>query len=180
MSVATLPPQHLSSLPYPGHTSTDVESSLHGVSTGGPERPKALKPRGLLTKFSTSRLSREVSPSLSRNVAAEHGAQTEESDANSTTANSAGMLVAVKTLKAGSSDKSRLDFLAEASIMGQFNDHNVVRLVGVVSMTSTPMIVTEYVQNGALDRFLRVSRRMNDRAPIHRHHHHNHLLALAK
>ena len=64
-------------------------------------------------------------------------------------------LVAVKTLKAGFSEKNRLDFLAEASIMGQFEDLNVVRLVGVV-VTEAPMIVTEYVENGALDTFLRV------------------------
>ena len=38
------------------------------------------------------------------------------------------MLVALKTLKPGSSDKSRTDFLTEASIMGQFEHPNVIFL----------------------------------------------------
>ena len=41
--------------------------------------------------------------------------------------------VAIKTLKAGASDKNRLDFLTEASIMGQFDDPNVIYLEGVVT-----------------------------------------------
>ena len=41
--------------------------------------------------------------------------------------------VAIKTLKAGTSDKNRLDFLTEASIMGQFDDPNVIYLEGVVT-----------------------------------------------
>ena len=39
------------------------------------------------------------------------------------------MLVAIKTLKPGSSEKARSDFLTEASIMGQFKKHpNVIFL----------------------------------------------------
>ena len=38
------------------------------------------------------------------------------------------MLVAIKTLKPGSSDKARTDFLTEASIMGQFEHPNVIFL----------------------------------------------------
>ena len=74
---------------------------------------------------------------------------------NSPLDNNNDTFVAVKTLKTGFTEKNRLDFLAEASIMGQFDDVNVVKLVGVV-VTETPMIITEYVQNGALDTFLRV------------------------
>ena len=36
--------------------------------------------------------------------------------------------VAIKTLKPGSSDKARSDFLTEASIMGQFEHPNVIFL----------------------------------------------------
>ena len=43
------------------------------------------------------------------------------------------MSVAIKTLKAGATDKNRLDFLTEASIMGQFDDPNVIFLEGVVT-----------------------------------------------
>lgn len=63
--------------------------------------------------------------------------------------------VAIKTLKAGASDKNRLDFLTEASIMGQFDDPNVIYLEGVVTKTNPNMIVMEFMENGALDAFLR-------------------------
>lgn len=64
--------------------------------------------------------------------------------------------VAIKTLKAGASDKNRLDFLTEASIMGQFDDPNVIYLEGVVTKSNPIMIVTEFMENGSLDAFLRV------------------------
>jgi ephrin-B len=65
--------------------------------------------------------------------------------------------VAIKTLKPGSSDKARNDFLTEASIMGQFEHPNVIFLQGVVTKSNPVMIITEYMENGSLDTFLRVS-----------------------
>ncbi|KAK3583424.1 hypothetical protein CHS0354_040400 [Potamilus streckersoni] len=65
------------------------------------------------------------------------------------------MMVAIKTLKPGATDKNRLDFLTEASIMGQFDDPNVIFLEGVVTKGHPIMIVTEYMANGSLDTFLR-------------------------
>ncbi|XP_062605809.1 ephrin type-B receptor 1-B-like isoform X3 [Saccostrea cucullata] len=65
------------------------------------------------------------------------------------------MSVAIKTLKPGATDKNRLDFLTEASIMGQFDDQNVIFLEGVVTKSHPIMIVTEYMENGSLDTFLR-------------------------
>ena len=65
--------------------------------------------------------------------------------------------VAVKTLKTTSSDKDRHDFLSEASIMGQFDDPNVIKLLGVITKTRPAMIITEFMENGSLDTFLRVS-----------------------
>lgn len=65
------------------------------------------------------------------------------------------VVVAIKTLKAGAAEKSRLEFLTEASIMGQFDDPNVIYLEGVVTKTNPIMIVTEYMENGSLDTFLR-------------------------
>lgn len=41
--------------------------------------------------------------------------------------------VAIKTLKSGYTEKQRIDFLSEASIMGQFCHHNIIRLEGVIS-----------------------------------------------
>lgn len=43
------------------------------------------------------------------------------------------MSVAIKTLKQGATDKDRMEFLTEASIMGQFDDPNVIYLEGVVT-----------------------------------------------
>uniref|UniRef100_A0A183DSX8 receptor protein-tyrosine kinase n=1 Tax=Gongylonema pulchrum TaxID=637853 RepID=A0A183DSX8_9BILA len=58
-------------------------------------------------------------------------------------------------LKPGSSDKAKGDFLMEASIMGQFCHENVIQLFGVVTESEPVMIVTEYMENGSLDQFLR-------------------------
>lgn len=49
--------------------------------------------------------------------------------------------VAIKTLKAGYTDKQRRDFLSEASIMGQFDHPNIIHLEGVV----TKCMLTPYV-----------------------------------
>ncbi|XP_064459535.1 ephrin type-B receptor 2-like isoform X3 [Ornithodoros turicata] len=65
--------------------------------------------------------------------------------------------VAIKTLKPGSHDKARMDFLTEASIMGQFDHPNVIFLQGVVTKSNPVMIVTEYMENGSLDTFLRAN-----------------------
>ncbi|KAK8387010.1 hypothetical protein O3P69_017987 [Scylla paramamosain] len=67
------------------------------------------------------------------------------------------MTVAIKTLKPGSSEKARVDFLTEASIMGQFEHPNVIFLQGVVTKSNPVMIITEYMENGSLDHFLRVN-----------------------
>ncbi|XP_072556370.1 ephrin type-A receptor 6 isoform X2 [Paramormyrops kingsleyae] len=63
--------------------------------------------------------------------------------------------VAIKTLKGGYMDQQRRDFLREASIMGQFDHPNIIRLEGVVTKSRPVMIVVEYMENGSLDSFLR-------------------------
>uniref|UniRef100_A0A3P9A080 receptor protein-tyrosine kinase n=1 Tax=Esox lucius TaxID=8010 RepID=A0A3P9A080_ESOLU len=65
------------------------------------------------------------------------------------------LYVAIKTLKAGYVEKQRRDFLSEASIMGQFDHPNIIRLEGVVTKSRPVMIITEFMENGALDSFLR-------------------------
>lgn len=45
--------------------------------------------------------------------------------------------VAIKTLKAGYTEQQRRDFLWEASIMGQFNHPNIIRLEGVVTKSES-------------------------------------------
>ncbi|XP_072264506.1 ephrin type-B receptor 3 isoform X1 [Pyxicephalus adspersus] len=66
-------------------------------------------------------------------------------------------LVAIKTLKAGYTEQQRRDFLGEASIMGQFDHPNIIRLEGVVTRSRPVMILTEFMENGALDSFLRMN-----------------------
>ncbi|XP_062316005.1 ephrin type-A receptor 2 [Osmerus eperlanus] len=63
--------------------------------------------------------------------------------------------VAIKTLKPGYSEKQRQDFLSEASIMGQFSHQNIIHLEGVVTKFKHAMIITEYMENGALDKYLK-------------------------
>uniref|UniRef100_A0A667WHC7 receptor protein-tyrosine kinase n=1 Tax=Myripristis murdjan TaxID=586833 RepID=A0A667WHC7_9TELE len=63
--------------------------------------------------------------------------------------------VAIKTLKAGYTEQQRRDFLWEASIMGQFDHPNIIHLEGVVTKSKPVMIITEYMENGSLDTFLK-------------------------
>ena len=63
--------------------------------------------------------------------------------------------VALKVLKEPGGDEDRINtaFLQEAAILGQFSHPNVLRLVGVVTLTVPHMIVTELMQE-ELRRFL--------------------------
>ncbi|XP_071656375.1 ephrin type-B receptor 4-like isoform X1 [Patagioenas fasciata] len=63
--------------------------------------------------------------------------------------------VAVKTLRGGVGEGPRRDLLREAARMGQFRHPHVLRLRGVVTAGDTVMMVTELMDNGALDAFLR-------------------------
>ncbi|XP_076806394.1 ephrin type-B receptor 1-like isoform X1 [Clavelina lepadiformis] len=65
--------------------------------------------------------------------------------------------IAIKTLKVGYSKQEKLDFLSEASIMGQFDHPNVIRLEGVVTKSRPLMIITEYMENGSLDAYLKAN-----------------------
>ncbi|XP_067048824.1 ephrin type-B receptor 1-B-like isoform X1 [Acropora muricata] len=65
------------------------------------------------------------------------------------------LVVAVKVLRPGSNEKNQKDFLSEASIMGQFDHPNVIRLVGVVTQSWPMMILTEFLESGSLDNFLK-------------------------
>ncbi|XP_062315490.1 ephrin type-B receptor 2 isoform X2 [Osmerus eperlanus] len=65
------------------------------------------------------------------------------------------ILVAIKTLKAGYTERQRRDFLSEAAIMGQFDHPNIIHLEGVVTKSNPVMIITEFMENGSLDSFLR-------------------------
>uniref|UniRef100_A0AAY4EY77 receptor protein-tyrosine kinase n=1 Tax=Denticeps clupeoides TaxID=299321 RepID=A0AAY4EY77_9TELE len=62
--------------------------------------------------------------------------------------------VAIKTLKAGYTDKQRRDFLSEASIMGQFDHPNIIRLEGVVTKCKPVMIITDQESRSHSDSIL--------------------------
>uniref|UniRef100_A0A8I6AAL3 receptor protein-tyrosine kinase n=1 Tax=Rattus norvegicus TaxID=10116 RepID=A0A8I6AAL3_RAT len=63
--------------------------------------------------------------------------------------------VAIKTLKDTSPDGYWWNFLREATIMGQFNHPHILRLEGVITKRKPIMIITEFMENGALDAFLK-------------------------
>lgn len=69
------------------------------------------------------------------------------------------VLVAVKTLRWGASDRERGMFLSEAGVLGQFDHPNVLKLEGVITRTPPERIITEFMENGPLDAFLRVRQR---------------------
>lgn len=50
--------------------------------------------------------------------------------------------VAIKTLKAGFTEQQRLDFLSEASIIGQFDHPNIIHLEGVVTKCKSELILS--------------------------------------
>ncbi|XP_061270982.1 ephrin type-A receptor 1 isoform X4 [Bos javanicus] len=66
-----------------------------------------------------------------------------------------GKIVAIKTLKDTSPEGQWWNFLREATIMGQFNHPHILHLEGVVTKRKPIMIITEFMENGALDAFLR-------------------------
>ncbi|XP_041963809.1 ephrin type-B receptor 5 isoform X1 [Alosa sapidissima] len=65
------------------------------------------------------------------------------------------VLVAVKTLRWGVTDRERAMFLSEAGVLGQFDHPNVLKLEGVVTRSPPERIITEFMENGPLDAFLR-------------------------
>ena len=66
------------------------------------------------------------------------------------------LLVAVKTLRWGVTDREKGMFLSEAGVLGQFDHPNVLKLEGVVTRIQPERIITEFMENGPLDTFLRV------------------------
>lgn len=69
--------------------------------------------------------------------------------------------MAVKTLRWGASDRERGMFLSEAGVLGQFDHPNVLKLEGVVTRTTPERLITEFMENGPLDAFLRVRKTLS-------------------
>uniref|UniRef100_A0A673VJC9 receptor protein-tyrosine kinase n=1 Tax=Salmo trutta TaxID=8032 RepID=A0A673VJC9_SALTR len=66
------------------------------------------------------------------------------------------VLVAVKMLRWGVTDREKAVFMTEAGVLGQFDHPNVLKLEGVVTHNPPERIITEFMENGPLDAFLRV------------------------
>ncbi|XP_013197113.2 insulin receptor [Amyelois transitella] len=69
---------------------------------------------------------------------------------------------AVKTVNEHATDRERIEFLNEASVMKAFDTHHVVRLLGVVSRGQPTLVVMELMELGDLKTYLRSHRPDND------------------
>lgn len=65
---------------------------------------------------------------------------------------------AIKTVNENATDKERISFLNEASVMKQFDTAFVVQLLGVVSQSQPTMVIMELMANGDLKGYLRSHR----------------------
>lgn len=65
--------------------------------------------------------------------------------------------VAIQALWSGGAESLQMAFLGQAAVLGQFQHPNVLRLEGVVTKSRPLMVVTELMELGPLDSFLRVS-----------------------
>ncbi|XP_043602094.1 insulin-like receptor isoform X3 [Bombus pyrosoma] len=65
---------------------------------------------------------------------------------------------AVKTVNQDATDRERIEFLNEASVMKGFDAHHVVKLLGVVTRGQPTLVIMELMVNGDLKRYLRSHR----------------------
>ncbi|XP_063706959.1 insulin-like receptor isoform X2 [Culicoides brevitarsis] len=65
---------------------------------------------------------------------------------------------AIKTVNESATDRERINFLKEASVMKGFDTHHVVKLLGVCSIGQPILVVMELMGNGDLKGYLRSHR----------------------
>ncbi|XP_058537370.1 ephrin type-B receptor 6 isoform X4 [Ochotona princeps] len=63
--------------------------------------------------------------------------------------------VAIQALWAGGAESLQMTFLGRAAVLGQFQHPNILRLEGVVTKSRPIMVLTELMELGPLDSFLR-------------------------
>ncbi|XP_025785149.1 ephrin type-B receptor 6 [Puma concolor] len=63
--------------------------------------------------------------------------------------------VAIQALWAGGTESLQMTFLGQAAVLGQFQHPNILRLEGVVTKSRPLMVLTELMELGPLDSFLR-------------------------
>ncbi|XP_023396034.2 proto-oncogene tyrosine-protein kinase ROS isoform X1 [Loxodonta africana] len=74
--------------------------------------------------------------------------------------------VAVKTLKKGSTDQEKIEFLKEAHLMSKFNHPNILKQLGVCLLNEPRYIILELMEGGDLLTYLRKARMTTFHGPL--------------
>ncbi|XP_008582044.1 PREDICTED: proto-oncogene tyrosine-protein kinase ROS isoform X1 [Galeopterus variegatus] len=74
--------------------------------------------------------------------------------------------VAVKTLKKGSTDQEKIEFLKEAHLMSKFNHPNILKQLGVCLLNEPQYIILELMEGGDLLTYLRKARMTTLHGPL--------------
>ncbi|XP_073931842.1 proto-oncogene tyrosine-protein kinase ROS isoform X2 [Castor canadensis] len=74
--------------------------------------------------------------------------------------------VAVKTLKKGSTDQEKTEFLKEAHLMSKFNHPNILKQLGVCLLSEPQYIILELMEGGDLLTYLRKARKTKLHGPL--------------
>ncbi|ERE85531.1 proto-oncogene tyrosine-protein kinase ROS [Cricetulus griseus] len=74
--------------------------------------------------------------------------------------------VAVKTLKKGSTDQEKIEFLKEAHLMSKFNHPNILKQLGVCLLSEPQYIILELMEGGDLLSYLRKARGTTFHGPL--------------
>ncbi|KAM5284647.1 proto-oncogene tyrosine-protein kinase ROS isoform 2-T3 [Hipposideros larvatus] len=74
--------------------------------------------------------------------------------------------VAVKTLKKGSTDQEKIEFLKEAHLMSKFNHPNILKQLGVCLLNEPQYIILELMEGGDLLTYLRKARMNTFHGPL--------------
>ncbi|XP_064454102.1 proto-oncogene tyrosine-protein kinase ROS isoform X1 [Mirounga angustirostris] len=74
--------------------------------------------------------------------------------------------VAVKTLKKGSTDQEKIEFLKEAHLMSKFNHPNILKQLGVCLLNEPQYIILELMEGGDLLTYLRKARMTKSHGPL--------------
>uniref|UniRef100_G1LGZ2 Tyrosine-protein kinase receptor n=1 Tax=Ailuropoda melanoleuca TaxID=9646 RepID=G1LGZ2_AILME len=74
--------------------------------------------------------------------------------------------VAVKTLKKGSTDQEKIEFLKEAHLMSRFNHPNILKQLGVCLLNEPQYIILELMEGGDLLTYLRKARMTTFHGPL--------------
>ncbi|KAI5193845.1 Proto-Oncogene Tyrosine-Protein Kinase Ros [Manis pentadactyla] len=74
--------------------------------------------------------------------------------------------VAVKTLKKGSTDQEKIEFLKEAHLMSKFNHPNILKQLGVFLLNELQYLILELMEGGDLLTYLRKARMTTFHGPL--------------